>query len=317
MRAAVFGGIGTPLSVEERPVPLPGSGEVVIKVEMCGICASDLELTSDNFMTLEIGSILGHEFAGQIEAVGRDVDNLRVGDRVTALPRLVMTRGGAYAEYAPAVAALCVKLPSSLSFADGALVEPLSVGLKGVLLGDLSPRSKVLVLGAGPIGLAAVFWARRGGAEKVVVEASSDRRSHLAEVMGATGFVARDRVGEESATELLGGAPDVVFECVGRPGILSQAIERVRKGGTIVVLGACMVPDAFIPMKALIKEVQLQFSLTYDLSHFFTSVKTLEKGDLSPRSLITDTIPLSDLPDVFESLRSSNPHCKVMVDPTR
>src|SRR5207253_1613402 len=130
----------------------------------------------------ETGSVIGHEFAGEVVALGKDIEHLEVGDRVTSMPftgcgRCVTClagrpnfcagfRGmaGGFAEYVVATGRTAIKLPATLSLADGALIEPLAVGLHGASLARLHPGSRVLVIGAGPIGLAAVFWARKLGA---------------------------------------------------------------------------------------------------------------------------------------------------------
>lgn len=334
MKAAIFEAVGKPLMVKDIPDPIPGPGEIVVSVGRCGICGTDLHMTEGHGYTYPPGTIPGHEFAGEVVAIGKGVESLKIGDRVASLP---MTgcgtcracaegvpffcangmRGlpGAFAQYALATARESVKLPSSLSLADGALIEPLAVGLHGVALAQMSPGARVLVLGAGPIGLGTVFWARRLGAGNIAVSASSRRREQLALAMGADTFLDPQEDLVAASMAALGGAPDVVFECVGLPGLIEQAVNSVRPRGTVTVLGCCSSPDTFTPAAALFKEVRLQFSNTYSVQQFEHVARVLDAGHVEPRLLITDTVSLSSLPETFEALRQRTTQCKVMVDP--
>ncbi len=203
------------------------------------------------------GTILGHEFAGEVVAIGGTVSGLKQGDLVTALP--VQSCGrcvhclagqplhcpngrfafGGFAEYLTARAVNCVKLPAGLSLADGALIEPLAVALHGIDLARPADGARILILGAGPIGLGVAFWCRQLGARRVAIAATSDRNAALASELGAGQFLAGAEDPPAAASEALEGAPDMVFECVGKPGLLAEAVECVAKRGTVLALGAC------------------------------------------------------------------------------
>src|ERR1700722_4597477 len=177
--------------------------------------------------------------------VGRDVDTLHVGDRITSLPMkscgkcAACMRGyplgcasmapmmSGYAEYSQVKERWALKLPGALSFADGALIEPLASSLRGVAMSGIRPGSHVVILGAGAIGLGAAFWARRMGASRIVVVARSQRQSDLAATMGATHFLAQAEDLVERVSGLPGRAPEVVFECVGKPGSLGLGVGLV------------------------------------------------------------------------------------------
>lgn len=340
MRALVFRGFNRKLSLECIPDPTPGPGEVVLKVHRCGICGTDLHRTESNIFSLKPGAVPGHEFAGEVVALGSGVSTLRVGDRVTALPYLgcnacmaclsgapnfctqmrnvgsdEMT--GGYAEYVAVGAPWCVKLPQALSMEDGALVEPLAVGLHAIVRAGLKAGDRVAVIGAGPIGLAAIWWARRAGAGRIVATATSDRRAALARDMGADTFLAA-APGESPANavvEALGGGADIVFECVGLPGLLDQAIACAKVRGVVAVLGVCVTRDPYLPLLAMAKEVDVRFSVVYDLREFQHCVDALDRGDVAPRAMITDRANLDEAPDAFEALRSRTRQCKVMISP--
>jgi (R,R)-butanediol dehydrogenase/meso-butanediol dehydrogenase/diacetyl reductase len=334
MRAAVMQGLHRPLVVENVADPTPAPGEVVVKVGRCGICGSDLHMTEDPAFGRKAGDIIGHEFAGEVVALGRAVEGLRTGDLVSVIPlrgcgecpsclsgetawcaRGMTLQGGGYAEYALTTPKQCIALPKSASLADGALVEPLAVALHGVALSGLRPSDRVLVLGAGPIGLAVAFWARRLGASQVVVQDIADHQQDRALSMGATGFVT-DRTDPVGAAErALGGKADIVFECVGLPGLIAQAVDQVRIKGTVVILGLCTQPDTLIPFVALSKEVRLQTSAFFTRQEYEMALDVLNAGAAEPRALITDTVTFDTLPETFESLRKRTHQCKVMIAP--
>jgi (R,R)-butanediol dehydrogenase / meso-butanediol dehydrogenase / diacetyl reductase len=333
MRAAVMQGLHRPLAVETLPDPAPGEGEVVVKVGRCGICGSDLHMTEDAAYGKQAGDVLGHEFAGEVVALGKGAEGLALGDLVSVIPLKSCgqcascragevawcdqfgLQGGGYAQYAVTRPNQCIRLPQSASLADGAIIEPLAVALHGVNMSGLKAGDKVLILGAGPIGLAVAFWARRAGAAAVVLQDVATFQADRAQAMGATGFVADadDPVG--SAERALGGKADIVFECVGLPGLIAQAVAQVRNRGTILLLGLCTKPDTFNSFAMLSKEVRLITSAFFTRGEYETALDVLNAGAAEPRALITDTISLESTPMAFESLRTRSHQCKVLIAP--
>jgi threonine dehydrogenase-like Zn-dependent dehydrogenase len=333
MRAAVFKEGGKPWVIEDRPDPEPGAGEAVIKVGRCGICGTDLNMTSGQGYDFPCDSVLGHEFAGEVVAIGKAVETLKVGDRVTALPaagcghceacrmdQTVMCANmssydGGFAEYMRIAERTAVKLPAALSLQDGALVEPLAVGLHGLKLADIPLGARVLVLGAGAVGLSTTFWARRLGAGRVVTASRSERRRDMSLALGAHAFVQTGEGEAERINEALGGMPDYVFETVGVPGLLQQSVDLVKVNGEVISLGFCMAPDPVVPGIATFKQAKITFSLAWTLPEFQYCVDILDAGHVEPRHMVTNNIGLDAVPDMIETLRQSHNETKVHVAP--
>jgi threonine dehydrogenase-like Zn-dependent dehydrogenase len=183
------------------------------------------------------------------------------------------------------------------------------------VMAGMKPGDRVLVIGAGPIGLAAIFWARRHGAGAIAATAASMRRAELALCMGASDFLAPSDNPAAAAAEALGGPPDIVFEAVGAPGLIETAVACVRRRGTVVVLGLCWDPDTFVPGVAVGKEVRLQCAGFYSAREFEHAIQPFDTGSVEPREMITDRVSLAEFPTAFEALRTRTHQCKVMLDP--
>jgi (R,R)-butanediol dehydrogenase/meso-butanediol dehydrogenase/diacetyl reductase len=193
----------------------------------------------------------------------------------------------------------------------------LSVGLRGVRRSGIKTGDRVLVIGAGPIGLAAAYWARRAGAGRVAVVARSRRREALARTVGADAFLTSDAEGgvPAAAAAALGGAPEHVIECAGMPGMLELAVNSVARRGLVSVLGLCATPDPYPPVIALSKEVDLRYSVFYDLSDFLISVDALDRDGAPIEAMVTETVSLDELPATFDQLLRGAPQCKVLINP--
>ncbi len=333
MKAATFQALHTPLKLENLADPTPDADQVVVKVARCGICGSDLHMTEDAAYGCKAGDVLGHEFAGEVVGMGKDVTGLKTGDLVSVIPLIscgacehcrrgevqwcskFALQGGGYAEYAVTRPNQCVKLGADVSMADGAIIEPLAVALHGVNLSGMKTGDRVLILGAGPIGLAVAFWARRYGASRVAVQDIATFQEQRAHGMGADIFVVDPQNPVASAEAALGGKADIVFECVGLPGLIAQAVDQVKPRGTILLLGLCTKPDSFNSFAMLSKEVRLVTSAFFTVQEYEAALAALDAGAAEPRLLVSGTITLDDTPDVFETLKRRNGECKVLIAP--
>lgn len=335
MKAAIFDALGKPLRVGEIATPQAGAGQVLLKICRCGICGSDLHMTEDpDFFGLEPGEVIGHEFSGEVVDVGSGVTHLALGDHVSAAPLRGCGRcaackagepawctdfsliGGGYAQYTALDARQCRKLPWGITAQDGALAEPLSVALHGIMRARMQPKQSVLIVGAGAIGLAVAFWARRMGAAHVVVADLHDHQRDRALDLGATGFVLSGEGMAARVAEACGGhPPEIVFECVGKAGLIDHCIDLVAPRGRVAVLGLCTAPDHMDSFRAISKEVDIVMSVFFTMPEFEMAIRALDGGAYRPQHLISDDVPLVTMPQAFEALRTRTTQCKVLVDP--
>jgi (R,R)-butanediol dehydrogenase/meso-butanediol dehydrogenase/diacetyl reductase len=175
----------------------------------------------------------------------------------------------------------------------------------------------VLVLGAGPIGGAAIYWARQAGAGRIAVSATSRRREAIAMAMGADNFIVPEdgRTLAEQTAEALGGPADLVIECAGVPGSLQLAVSAIRVGGTVVAPGFCWTPDSFMAVHALSREATIKYTNMYSRREFEIAVDRMDAGHVEPRAMVTRTVGLAQAPAVFAELLAGAPDCKVMIAP--
>lgn len=329
MKAAIYPGGGGPIAIEILPDPEPGPGDLLIRVHRCGICGTDLSMTRGEAWDYGPGQF-GHEYAGEIVAMGRDVEGFRIGQKIAVLPSLscvpcehahgnhVLCRheGGAtygFAELAKVPASVAVRLPDTLSLADGALIEPMAISLYGVRQSRIVPGAPVLVLGGGTVALYAIYWARRLGAGRIVAMSRSERRRDLALQMGADAFIPYGEGEVGAVVEALGGAPELVYECVGSPGMLGKALSHVGLFGRIISLGFCTSPDPVMPAIASYKCATMQFVVGYTMRDFLYVAEQMDKGHADPKALISNAITLSAMPVMFEHLRGPNVETKVHI----
>ena len=218
-----------------------------------------------------------------------------------------------FAELALVPTSVAVRLPSTLSMADGAVIEPLAVSLYGIRLAHIEPGDRVLVLGGGTVALYAIYWARRLGAGRIVAMSRSTRRKNLALEMGADAFIAYGDNEIGDVTEALGGSPRIVLECVGAEGMLQKAIMHASAFGKVISLGFCTAPDPLIPAMASYKCISMQFAVGYSMKEFLYIADQMDKGHCDPKAIVTNEIPLSSLPDMLTQLRGPNDETKVHV----
>ncbi|MEM9255275.1 MAG: zinc-binding dehydrogenase [Pseudomonadota bacterium] len=325
MKAAVFEGPGQPLIIKELATPTIGASEMLVKVRRCGICGTDIHASREGPFMAPADTVFGHEFVGDIVEIGPSVPAglFAIGDRVTSLPFIgEKTIGlgeisGAYSEYVKVGYELVLKIPANLDDNRAALIEPLAVGLHSVKMAEGIAEKNVLIIGAGPIGLACALWCRFFGARSIVLSEMSPTRIDMARTLGFSEFVdPGGDVGAEFAV-LTDSAPEVQFECVGAPGLLQACIERAPGRGIIMGIGVCDHPDEIVPLNAFLKELRIQWAVGYDREDFQFTIDMMVAGRIDASCMITQVVGLQDVPDVFEALRSPSDQCKVLIDLVR
>lgn len=333
MRVAVFNGPGKPITIEDVPDDPLGTGDVRLEVGRCGICGSDITMTSGSAFDFPTGFRLGHESAGTVIEVGPGVSTLKVGDRVSVLPNgycgecqscregrpLFCTSAraqfGGFGERLVIRERTGFKFPDSVSMAEGALVEPIACGRRAFRMSCLQKGESVLVLGAGSMGLAAIYWARQMGAGKIVVATRTTARHEISLAMGADAAVTISENGIEGLEEVLPVPPDVVVEATGKPGALHRAVETVRVGGSVVSMGMCVVADPIVPAFNGFREVSMHFPVAYSQEDFVETVRAFDKGSIRPEVMVTETVDLTDLPALIDEMRGPHSHLKAQIVP--
>jgi (R,R)-butanediol dehydrogenase/meso-butanediol dehydrogenase/diacetyl reductase len=208
-----------------------------------------------------------------------------------------------------------LKLPDNVSSREGALVEPLSVGLHGVNRAQIKSGTGCVVMGAGPIGLAALMWCKAMGANPIIVSELAAGRADLALKLGATEVVnPNQHKPADRMRELTGHSPELVIECIGVKGTLGAAIDIAGTHGRVVVIGACLEPDTIVPMKCLAKEVSVEFAIGYTKAEFEETIDALATGKVNAKPMITDVIGLDGVPAMFDALRKPGNRAKVLIE---
>ena len=337
------------LRVDDVADPIPGAGQVLTKVLACGICGSDLHLlqhgreqraVSESLMAdqptdpmspkmflPELDTVMGHEFCCEVVDLGPGVENLKIGDIVVSMPIAFDPEGlhalgfsnrynGGYAELMVLNELLGIKVPGGLPAEIAALTEPLAVGVHAVAKSRIVPGESAIVMGLGPVGLACIADLRMRGIGPIVASDFSPKRRALAEALGA------DVVVDPSATTVIdawrkvdGLRPLVIFEAVGVPGMINEAMRMAPKNARILVVGACMQQDHFYPMLGIGRELNLQFVLGYEPAEFAGALTALADGRIDLAPWITGRVDIDGIPQAFADLADPQVHAKILVTP--
>lgn len=334
MRACVFEG-KEKWSVREIATPLPRPGEVLIRVKVAGICGTDLHIfRAEYFQRFPI--IAGHEFSGEIVALGEGVTQFAVGERVTADPNIFcdhcyfckinknnhclnfeavgVTRDGAFAEYV-AVPEKCVfPLPPNVSFAEGALAEPLACAVYGVGRSHIRPGEKVLIFGAGPIGLLLLSLFRVSGASSVTVVDISERKLELALQRGAGEAILADGKQGRRLREIAPFGFEVVVDATGIPEVMEEALEFVEPDGTFLLFG--VAPQgarmSVEPYRVFHEDLRIVGSFAVKKTMQY-ALNFLANGTIPVRDLISSQYPLNRFGDALEEVLTSRDHLKIQL----
>ena len=326
---------GTQARVTETPDPSPAPGEVVVAVDACGLCGSDVH-SLQNGQTSD-GQILGHEFSGRIAALATDVTGWAEGQpvaasplgscgecricarglnfRCPAAPNIGITRAGAYAQYVAVPARQLVSLPDELPVEIGAHAEPLSVAMQAVFQARIGPGDPVLVYGVGPIGLYAIMALRLAGAGPIVAAGRSEGRRLAAADVGAdvvldTREAPVSKWVEENDTKFA-----AVLECSAAPDAFGDLLTLIEPGGTAVEV-ALTPEEARVPLFYMLSEgLHLVGSCAFSDSTYREVVDHLVNGRVPVDRLISERVNLRDTPDALVRLRTPGTLVRILSRP--
>jgi 2-desacetyl-2-hydroxyethyl bacteriochlorophyllide A dehydrogenase len=341
MRAAVIGGPGR-LEVAEVDVVPPGPGQALVRVEYCGVCGTDLHNTLDGWGA--VGAIGGHEWSGRVVALGPGVDRLAVADLVVGGPpgcgqcewcrsgrsSLCVAdpirtgtpgHGGAFAEFHLASAAAVHRVPEGLDPRAAALSEPLAVALHGLTAAALPAdvgRTRILVSGAGPLGLLVVAALAERGAGSLVVSEPSPARRATAVAAGAAAAVAPGDLPAVPTlpTHTSPDGFDVVIETSGAAAAIDTGLGLLRPTGRLVLLGTGAMRVKLDAIRILLNELVVTGAYCYDDTGIEDALALLASGRLPLDALLTpDAVGLDDLLDAMNRLKTGDIPRKVLVRP--
>ncbi|XP_018339709.1 PREDICTED: sorbitol dehydrogenase-like [Trachymyrmex septentrionalis] len=322
------------LRLENTSIEEPEDNEVLLEMGCVGICGSDIHYLVNgrigNFIVKK-PMILGHESSGTVAKLGKNVTNLKVGDRVAIEPgvpcricthckegRYNLCKDVVFCATPPVhgnlrrfykhAADFCFKLPDHVSLEEGALLEPLSVGVHACKRGEVGISSKVLILGAGPIGLVTLLVAKAMGAKKIVITDILQSRLNIAKKLGAdvTYLVQKDRSEEDTVADIhaiFEGEPNRTIDASGAQSSIRLAILATKSGGVIVLVGMG-APEVQIPLiNALIREVDIRGVFRY-VNDYGDALELISSGKIDVKSLVTHNYKLEETKQAFETCRT-------------
>jgi (R,R)-butanediol dehydrogenase/meso-butanediol dehydrogenase/diacetyl reductase len=336
MPAAVYVGHGD-LEVRVLPVPDVEPDEVLVEVSHCGICGTDLHLVLEEYA--RPGAVLGHEWAGTVAAVGDAVDGWAIGTPVVAGPEpgcgrcRACRRGrpsvclrrpppdylafrGAFCRYVAVPAARLLRIPEGLSVRTAALTEPTAVARHAVHLAGVTADDRVLVTGAGPVGLLVTAVLRSAGVEDVVVSEPAERRRARALAVGATRAVTPDDLPPVPIGRTADDPYTVVFECSGRADAVPPALDQLDYAGTFVFVGTGREWPRVNHNRVIVLELTIIGAYNYDAEGFAPALELLASGRLPVELLIEPTdVALDALLPTLHDLARGDLAAKVLVRP--
>ncbi|WP_201318955.1 2,3-butanediol dehydrogenase [Paenibacillus sp. EPM92] len=352
MKAAIWYGLED-VRVVEVEEPVTGEGMVKIEVEWCGICGSDLHEYVSGPMTIPVSEphpltgqvapvILGHEFAGRVVEIGDRVTNVTMGDRVTVEPILtcgtcihcqsgrynlcpkrgfhgLTSNGGGFSEYTTVQAHLVHKLPDTISFEEGAVIEPAAVAVYAVRSSGLKVGDACAVFGAGPIGLLLIQAAKAAGASKIIAVEVSESRLAKAQELGATDFInpLKEKTVEAIHKITSTKGVDVSYEAAGVETSFLEALDSVKPDGEMVIVSLWEKAVTFNPNLLVLNERRIRSSCAY--RHVFPEVISLiANGKINAKGLISKKISLDQIVEEgFTTLLTDKSHSKILVTPKK
>lgn len=341
MRAGIITGKGR-FELVEVGEPAPTPSQVVVAIELCGICGSEVHAYQEGWPYAP--GICGHEWVGRIVEVGAEVDRFRADMRVVGarapgcgacvecragLPQFCRVAAseywgrqapssGGFAPYLTLSANRLIPVPDGVEADQAALIEPAAVALHAIRRSRLAVGDVACVVGCGPIGLMAIQCARAAGAGTVIAVEPDEGRRALAVELGADVAVAPGAELWAVVDEHTGGLrADIAFDCAGIPQTLQQSVDMVRQGGSVCMVGVAGGEATIHPMRWMMKEVTVDTSIVFTLDEMAIAAGLVADGRIRTVELVASTITLDDLPKTIEDLASKRTDAiKILVDPS-
>ena len=313
--------------IQERPIPEPGDGEVLVKIENVGVCGSDLHYYESGRIgdfVVEYPFVLGHEAGGTVVEVGKNVKKIKVGDRVALEPGKTCGKcefcktgrynlcpdviffatppvDGVFQEYVAHEEGLCFKIPDNMSTEEAALIEPLAVGMHAAMQGDAHLGQTAVVTGSGAIGLMSLLSLKARGVSKVIVVDVMDKRLEQAKKLGADYTI--NGMKEDTVARIAeiteGAGFDLGIETAGSQITASQLIKSAKKGATIVLVGYSASGEMTLPIgTALDKE--LTFKTVFRYRNIYPlAIDAVASGKINVKGVVTDYFKLDDIQEAL------------------
>ena len=316
MKAAFFYGAGD-IRVEETEVPEIDDDEVLIKVSYCGICGSDITaFKTGNYVP---GIIIGHEFSGIVIKKGKNVNNVKEGDKVVGLslipcgkceyclsgkPNLCknalmtgITINGAFAEYVKLPKDAVLKIDNKLNAIEATLVEPLAIVLHAINISSFKPGKSILIQGAGPIGLLTLGMMKISGASKIFLSEISDKRIEVARNLSSDVYFinpSKSNIFSFIEKETDGEGVDIIFDTTGSPTAIKSNYTLVKRGGEIVILGIPELPVESDIFTLVMNEITIKGSFE-GVNEFKDAIDFISQRKVNFSSIITSIIPIEKI----------------------
>jgi (R,R)-butanediol dehydrogenase / meso-butanediol dehydrogenase / diacetyl reductase len=319
----------------EVPDPRPASGEVVVEVDACGLCGSDVHAIEHG--TAQPGQILGHEFGGRIAETGPGVSGWQAGQAVAVNPvgwcgscrvcargvpwvcdaagNLGVTAPGAYAEYVAVPQNQLVALPDGLPTELGAHAEPLAVAVRAVGLAGLGPGDAALVYGVGPIGLNVIMCLRLAGVEQIVGVGRSPGRRAAAAKVGADVVIDTTQTSVTQYVRDSGRRFAAVLECSAAPGAITEALEVLEPGGTCVEVALTQEAPGISMFAMVASGLRLAGSCSFAPEDYEAAVGHIAAGRVPVADIISERVGLDAVPEALTRLRHPGHLVRVLTRP--
>lgn len=336
MKAACYSKEKKRLVVTEVERPMPGPDQALVRVASVGICGSDLTLFSSG--TLRDGYVMGHEVAGVIVQTGKEVTAFRVDDRVVVRPagcggcfmcrhdaphlcsaKLAVGTGslmGGYAEYILVPERMLMGVPDDVSLCDAALVDTIAVACHGIARADVRAGNDVVVFGAGPIGLSALMVLSEMGAGRLGAVEINEARRQVAAEFGAQ-FVyspAQEGYQQRLHEDFSGVGPDAALEFAGRSEAIKGALDAVRPGGRVALVGVTFEPLTIYPIAITMREVSIFPVFSTRAADNEAALAFIRRRRETAARLVSDVITIDRLPEVFSDLVAGALKKKVLIE---